>query len=329
MKIIKALSVLSAFLLAPLFAKAHVGYVIPAEDIATSRGTDFNFLFSAVHDPINVILIILTVVLVLLLYWLSHKNYFIEKRIEIITTRLQSYGEFIPWILRLALGMALVGAGAKGVLISPVFPIEHAGLIAGIEIATGFALLAGFLLVPCAVIACGLILAAILQDSYLIGNMEFLAGGLALLILDNARPGIDDIIGFKRMSLQSLKPYVPFILRAGIGISLIFLAFFEKILNPNMSLEVVRMFNLTSAIPVSESMWVMSVGIIELAVGLFLLVGFHTRLTAVIAFFVITVTFFFFQEDVYSHITLFGILSAIFITGGGKWSLDRLWYKYS
>ena len=64
MKIIKALSVLSAFLLAPLFAKAHVGYVIPAEDIAISRGTDFNFLFSAVNDPINVILIVLTVVLI-------------------------------------------------------------------------------------------------------------------------------------------------------------------------------------------------------------------------------------------------------------------------
>jgi uncharacterized membrane protein YphA (DoxX/SURF4 family) len=35
-------------------------------------------------------------------------------------------------------------------------------------------------------------------------------------------------------------------------------------------------------------------------------------------------TFFFFKEEVYSHVTLFGVLSALFITGAGPWSLDGL-----
>ena len=94
-------------------------------------------------------------------------------------------------------------------------------------------------------------------------------------------------------------------------------------MNPHASELVVQKYNLTSAIAVSPEMWVFSVGIIELVVGLFLLIGFKTRLTSAIAFAVLVVTFFYFKEDIFSHVTLFGSLSVLFITGGGIWSVDR------
>lgn len=40
--------------------------------------------------------------------------------------------------------------------------------------------------------------------------------------------------------------------------------------------------------------------------GLLLVLGIKTRLTAVIAFIVLSLSFFYFQESVYSHVTLFG-----------------------
>ena len=73
---------------------------------------------------------------------------------------------------------------------------------------------------------------------------------------------------------------------------------------------------MTAAVPVSAAMWVLSAGMIELAVGLLLILGWRPRLVSAIAFLFLTASFFFFKESVYSHITLFGSLSVIYASGG-------------
>jgi uncharacterized membrane protein YphA (DoxX/SURF4 family) len=127
----------------------------------------------------------------------------------------------------------------------------------------------------------------------------------------------------KHTPIKKWEKYIPLIGRLGLGISMTYLALYEKIFNPHLSELVVSKFHLTSAIGVSPAMWVLSAGIIEFAVGLFIIIGFHTRLTSAIAFVVVTTTFFFFKEEVYAHVTLFGMLSVLFITGGGHYSVDR------
>ncbi|MCA9353433.1 DoxX family protein [Candidatus Nomurabacteria bacterium] len=317
----KYITSILATILLPKITSAHVGYVVPEGTLEVTKGNDFGFLFSALHNPTNLLMMLITILVVLVLYFAAHKSYFVGQKIDEMKKRIHSYGEFIPWILRLSLGIALMGAGAKGALISP---LASAGeTIAVIELFVGFFLLAGFMLLPMTIVACALFFSAIFQDFYIFGNIEFLAAAICLLILENPRPGIDDIIGLRRLSFQHLKPYISFILRVGIGSALIYLALFEKLLNPHFSETVVNLYNLQGVIDVSSAMWILSVAVIELVVGLFLLIGFQTRLTATIAFFVITTTFFYFKEDVYSHITLFGVLSVLFITGGGRYSVDR------
>jgi uncharacterized membrane protein YphA (DoxX/SURF4 family) len=95
---------------------------------------------------------------------------------------------------------------------------------------------------------------------------------------------------------------------------------------PHVSELVVQKFALTQYIPVSAAMWVFAVGMIELVVGVLLLIGFQVRLVSIITFTILIVTFFFFKEDVYSHVTLFGTLSVLMITGAGPLSLDRIRY---
>jgi uncharacterized membrane protein YphA (DoxX/SURF4 family) len=68
---------------------------------------------------------------------------------------------------------------------------------------------------------------------------------------------------------------------------------------------------------------VLSAGAVECLVGILLVLGFKTRLISAIAFAILTLSFFFFGEDVYSHITLFGILSVLFVSGAGKMSVDK------
>ena len=165
---------------------------------------------------------------------------------------------------------------------------------------------------------------AVLQKAYIIGNIEMAAGLVALLILGSARPGIDDIFGIPEFKAPRFRQWIPTLLRIGIGGALIFLALYEKVLNPHVSDLVVQKYALDSIIHVGPAMWVFAVGMIELAVGLLLLVGFQTRLVSAIAFLVLIVTFFFFKEEVYSHITLFGTLSVLFITGAGPLSFDYI-----
>ncbi len=312
------LAVISFF--APLFTHAHVGYVISHDDMLAHKGPDALYLLQALAQPANLVIMFTTILVVGLLYYFAHKNVFIGTYMRDIRFTLSSYYEFVPWILRLALGMALIGSGIHNVLISPL--LGGYAVFSFLQIMLGFLMLAGFLLVPAAIAAFVLYLFAFTRDFYMLGNLEFAAAALVMIILDNARPGLDDILLFPKIALKEFTKYVPFILRIGLGGSLIFLAFYEKLLNPHLSELVVTQYSLTTIIHVSPAMWILSVGIIEFILGIFLFIGFRIRLTSAITFIVLSFTFFIFREDVYSHVTLFGILSVLFVTGAGAYSVD-------
>ena len=313
------LAVISFF--APLFANAHVGYVISHDEMLLHKGPDALYLLQALAQPANLVIMFTTILVVGLLYYFAHKNLFIGTYMRDIRFTLTSYYEFVPWILRLALGIALIGSGIHNVLISPL--LGGYAIFSFLQIMLGFLMLAGFLLVPAAITAFVLYLFAFTRDFYMLGNLEFAAAAIAMIILDNPRPGLDDILLFPKIALKEFKKYIPLILRLGLGGSLIFLALYEKLLNPHLSELVVTQYSLTTIINVSPAMWVVSTGIVELILGIFFIIGFRTRLTSAVAFMVISVTFFIFREDVYSHVTLFGILSVLFVTGAGAYSVDR------
>jgi uncharacterized membrane protein YphA (DoxX/SURF4 family) len=305
-------------------AYAHVGYVVEEEAMRSVAGKDFGYLSSALTT--NNILLALGVSVVLLFFIIVIPKFSFWKKFEIhVENRLSTYGDFLPWMARLSLGIALMGAGTAGVFFSPVLPAFSP--IPFVEILLGFFFLTGFLLIPATLFTIALFVVTLFGDSYLIGNLDLLGLLFAYLALHSERPGVDDIFNFKVLnSLRLPRRFAALFLRAGIGIAMIYLALYEKILNPLFSDLVVNDFNLQSVVPVSASMWVLSVGIIELVVGLCLLFGYYTRLVSVVAFFILSMSFFYFKEDVYSHVTLFGVLSMIFVLGGGAWSLDR-WRK--
>lgn len=323
-RLILTIYLATCYLLLATNSYAHVGYVLTKPEFTSSAGTDFTYLFSPLGQPSNLALFIVTPILTLLLYLFLPKIPFVSKKLTYITTRTLSYHDLIPWMLRLTLGIALLGAGTSQSLISPLLP-STSPFLSSLEILTGFLLMAGFLTPIAALIAIPLFLYGYFQNSYLTGNLDFLAAALALLILADAKPGVDDLFGIDFPGLfAKFKAYLPLTLRLGIGTAMIYLAVYEKLLNPHASALVADKFGLVNVIPVSAAMWTLSAALIEALIGFLLLIGFRTRLSSAIATLVIALSFFYFKEDVTSHVTLFGVLSVLFVTGSGRVSLDQV-----
>lgn len=313
-------TIFSLMLFGARTASAHVAYVTSPESLNRLGGVDFHFLLSPLMNVNYLVIMICFLLMIGALYYLGHHIPSFVEELRFIRAQLGTYKSFIPWILRLGLGIMLIGAGAHGVLISQISPTVLS--IGAWEIIIGFALLLGFLVTPSLLVVIGFYITGLMHQGYMFGNLEVLGSAIALLLLGSSRPGFDHLFGIPMFFREKFAKYAPVVLRVSLGSAFIFLAFFEKIFNPHFFASVVDSYNLTSIIRVSPAMWTLSTGAIELIVGLCILFGFKTRITTLIAFCVFTTTFFFFRESVYSHVSIFAALSALFIMGSGKWSID-------
>lgn len=306
---------LIAALLLPLPAAAHVRYVLG--DVTPAVTADWAFLWRAFLQPVHLALMLGTAALVCGLLWAVPRHALTARIFAGVLQRARGYVPMVPWMLRLSLGIALIGAGVHATLISPVIDTVPPWLPTA-EVLLGFLLLTGFLLPFAACAAVVLYLLALLQDTYILGSAEFLGASVALLMLSDGAPGVDHLVGLPfTPSLRRLRHMAPLALRVGMGVAMLYLAVYEKFLHPHLSEQVVLQYHLHRAIPVSPAMWVLSAGLIEGFLGLCFLAGARVRLCAAVAFVVLSVSFFVFGEDVASHITLFGVLSALFVLGTG------------
>ena len=107
------------------------------------------------------------------------------------------------------------------------------------------------------------------------------------------------------------------------GAAFVYLAFAEKLLAPAAALAVVEKYGLSTVLPVPPELWVVGAAFTELFLGVLLLVGFFTRAASAAAFVVFTTTLFALPDDpVLAHVSLFGLVSALLVTGAGPLSID-------
>jgi uncharacterized membrane protein YphA (DoxX/SURF4 family) len=309
----------------PYAAHAHVAYVLPKDhDIGEAHWT--GVILDPLRDPRMLALMAVTILLVVGSYLACRRVKAFRGYTDRLVAAAESDRDLVPWMLRLGVGISLIASGVHGYLVSPI--VEATPLMSSIQLICGFALLAGFATGVSALLALGLFVYALAQDPYVIGNAETAASAIALLLFAQARPGIDQIVGLPFVpNLSRWKDWAPTVLRVILGVAMTFLAVWEKFFHVPASVEVVAAFGLDQIVPVSAQMWVLSAGIIEAVVGILLILGAFTRLTAAVAFLVLTASFFFFREDVTAHVTLFAAVSAVFVLGAGKASVDEAWMK--
>lgn len=319
----KKILMIFCVLVLPITSFAHVRYVLEENiDYHTLLGKNWSILKQGLINPGFVIGLIISLFIVGIIIEAAHTKIF-KSYFSKVKQRLVTYHELIPWIIRLCLGIALIGAGSAGFHISPIMTASN--LVSSLQVFLGFFFLAGFLLVPSTITVLILYLIGLGQDFYFFGNLDFFALGLGLLVFHSARPGVDDILGISLLKYIKIeRSYLSFILRIGVGTAMIYLGLFEKLLNPNLMGHVINQFNLTSIIPVTAATWVLATGIIETVLGLIIMLGLFTRTASIIGIIVISTTFFFFNEAVFSHVTLFGVLSILAIEGSGIKSIDNI-----
>ena len=304
---------------------AHVSYIVDPEKLKALAGTDWEFLLSPVYDLFYLTLIIVTLVVVLGCFIAGELVRPLRVSCRNLHNRLLGYSDFIPLILRVCLGVALIVAGTKQAIFLPNVPGDA---VSTLEVVIGFFLLVGFMVRLGGLSALTIYFYGLSTSHYMLGTMESEAAAVLVIAYGGERPSADHILEFDMLGSQlqsvwkKLQENTGLILRLSLGSTLIWLAVTEKAYNPRVTEAVIIDFKLESVIPVSTAMWVFSVGVIELAVGLVLVLGFFTRTFSIIAFLVLTLSFFYFKEEVAGHVTFFGSLLVLMVTGAGRFSID-------
>lgn len=263
--------------------------------------------------------------------------------VAVLRGTLAGYADLVPWMLRLSMGLPLLGAGFAGYLFSPA--VATTGGLRLVLVGLGFALLVGLATRVTAVATLGLYLVTVALHPGALLAMEYVPGLVAIAILGGGRPSADEMFGdvadaegtlFGRLDpfhrpasviaarLDPARRYVPVVVRVGLGVTFVYLGVVEKLLDPGHALTVVAKYDLTAVVPVAPEVWVLGAGLAEIALGLALLAGLFTRAGAAAAFALFTVTLFGLPDDpVLAHVTLFGLASVVFTLGSGPLALDR------
>lgn len=333
-----ALATLGAPLLVATEAAAHVRYVTDSDGEAIPLVT---FLAEVLGDPVNAALV--TGGGLLALGAAVGYLRFRPAKWEVAAARetLREYTDLVPWLLRLAVGLPLVGAGFEGYFFTPEVAIGFRLF----KVTIGFMLVFGLATRLAAVVGLLAYLAGLAYTPDLLLASEYVGGLLAVLVLGSGRPSADQVLGrivavelTRARTVGAIhrpihwldrlaRPYeelAPTLVRFGLGFNFVYLGFYEKIVHAGRALEVVDQYDLTSVVPVDPGMWVLGAGLVEVALGLALIVGFFTRASASVAFAMFTLTLFALPNDpVLAHVSLFGMVSVLLITGSGPFALDN------
>ena len=322
-------------------AAAHVEYVTPGGDPVAVLA----FLTDAFTTPFVLAVLLggfLSVVAGLAVYLVVRP---FPADIAAFRAVMRDYEDLLAWLLRLSMGMPLIAAGFEGYFFSPAVTIGNPTALRLFGIAIGFLLLFGL---ATRVVAVGTLLAylAVLPSQPgLLLAAEYVPGLLAIALIGGGRPSADALIArmadddrtvysqidpfYRRVAVpfaERIEPYtrlVPVVLRVGIGVAFIYLGITQKLLRPGESLAVVAKYDLTAVVPVDPALWVIGAGLTEALVGVMLIAGAFTRGFSLVAFGLFTTTLFGLPDDpVVAHISLFGLVSALLITGAGPYSVD-------
>ncbi|MFC7202100.1 DoxX family protein [Haloferax namakaokahaiae] len=324
-------------------ASAHVKYVTPGSDpVAVAE-----FVQSVLTDPFAVAVLLGGAVTVAGLGGVYLQLRPFPNDVRTFRETMSSYQNLVPWLLRLSVGLPLVGAGFAGYFFSPIVQTGSPTFTRLFGITVGFLILFGFGTRLVAGVGLLAYLVGLALEPALLLAFEYVPGFLAIALVGGGKPSADHVIAsmaaddrtlyskidpfYRRVAepfverTSHLTAFVPTIVRIGLGIAFIYLGITQKIMAPGDALAVVAKYDLTAVVPVAPELWVVGAGLTEALVGVLLIAGAFTRAASAVAILLFTTTLFGLPDDpVLAHVSLFGLVSALLIAGGGPFSVDAL-----
>jgi uncharacterized membrane protein YphA (DoxX/SURF4 family) len=237
---------------------------------------------------------------------------------------LSPLGRLVPWVPRLLgihLGVSLLALAATGAFITPMNDDlhgvgGHALLFA--EAAIGIWLVSGYRLRYAAVLTLALGPALGLVAGWTaLGECANLAAVAAFLVV--VPPG-RDAYGAAEPSPRELRRAL-FVLRLGVGLALIVLAFTEKLTNPVMAVDTVHRFPSLDVfglvgIHLAPETFVAVAGATELLFGLLIISGAFPQVAVLVAMVPFNATLLLFgQTEMVGHLPVYGVFLALLVYG--------------
>ncbi|CAN5238643.1 hypothetical protein BH24ACT16_BH24ACT16_06060 [soil metagenome] len=244
------------------------------------------------------------------------------------------YG-LVPLILGIHVAVPLLVNGVQGTLFSPDNPLPGIwGNFLGLaEAGVALSLFYGGLTRPAAVVLAGLWLNGVVLIGLepMLENVMFLGFAAFFFFVGRGPISIDRLL-FPRLepSAALARHAVPAV-RIGVGLSFVVVAFTEKFANLPLAAGFLQESGLnfmpSLGIPVSNEVFAMLAGSVELVVGLWLVLGVFVREIVIIAWFPTNLTLTLFQwEELIGHLPIYGAMAVILVWGTGPDNLS-LWLK--
>lgn len=144
------------------------------------------------------------------------------------------------------------------------------------------------------------------------------------LLVGRSRWSLDALLHLDRRPSFLNIQFAHLLIRWTTGLGLMILALDEKLLHPQLALELLKhapSLNFFGALNMSNEMFVLCAGLVELLLGLIIVVGSFPRIAAVmLAGLFVTTTFIFGTTELLGHLPFYAIIASLVLRGSGTLS---------
>ena len=329
-------SLLAAFgvFLVPLIASAHEVYVLSHSEIA----------MDLLYPPINLFAVavshkyqfltaaLLGVIVVVCVFGISILHN-LGRRIDPFLFKIKPYAGHIAQI---TIGFALIASAYYGALFGTELPLvmlfgTHAQAVTLVLYFAGGCILFGVYPRIGALLALWLFVWSVVGEGvYMLSYLTYFGESMIILLFGAGYTLFSYKLephGSLKKIYSAVKRRKEFIMRICFSTSLIYAALYAKLIHGELALNTVMKYHLTNYFSFDPLFIVLGAFLIEMSIGLFFLIGFEIRFTALFFLTFLTMSLVFFGESIWPHIVLIGTAITMLVHGYDEFTIEKLWYK--
>lgn len=313
----------------PVSVLAHENYVLTKEQINAGMSDWSVNVFSTLKDPVNLRMglgIGSLIALGLLLYYFferSRRGIWLHQQLA----KAEGFGHVV---LRLALAASFLASAQTFSYLGPeisIFSLPLGSLIHYLLYILGFMLLFGlFSEIVGGISLVIIILATTVYKDYIFTYFNYYGEFFALIFFGSRVISLDRLLFGLNKIKQKYKHWEIAIIRVTYGISIAYPAISIKLLHPGIIITIVHQYHLDQfhwLFPHDPLLVSLGAGLLQVLLGIFLVVGFETRLSTFATFVLMLMSVLFFKEAVWPHYILLALAFYLIINNGGELSLDH------
>ncbi len=320
------------FLILPVKGFAHENYVLTKDQIDVGmRDWSIN-VWSALKNPENLkigLWVALGSLLVFILYFI-----FSYSKIGLaFDKKMQGFEPAGHVVLRVVLGISFIASAYFNSFLGPEIPLSsiplgstlrYALFILGVLLALGI-----FTEIVGALGLVILLMAAFVYKDYMLTYFNYFGEFIAFIFFGSRIFSVDKFISGAKLLALKYRDWEIALVRVAYGISVMYPAIVIKILHPVIIVEIVKQYRLTDIrwlFPQDPLLISLGAGLTQIAVGIFIILGFETRLNSFVTFILYVMSILYFKEAVWPHYILLALALYLVLNNGGKFTLDE-WLK--